>query len=73
MVERKEYLNQLWAWKDEQIIKVVTGIRRCGKSVLLEQYQNRLFQSILRIWIMNPYWTIRCFINTSNNIYVLIK
>lgn len=42
MVERKEYFDQLWAWKDEQIIKVVTGIRRCGKSVLLEQYQNRL-------------------------------
>lgn len=42
MVERKEYLDQLWAWKDEQQIKVVTGIRRCGKSVLLEQYQQRL-------------------------------
>lgn len=42
MVERKEYLDQLWAWKDEQQIKVVTGIRRCGKSVLLEQYQRRL-------------------------------
>ena len=45
MVERKEYLNQLWAWKDEQIIKVVTGIRRCGKSVLLEQYQNKLLST----------------------------
>lgn len=42
MVERKEYLDQLWAWKDEQQIKVVTGIRRCGKSVLLAQYQQRL-------------------------------
>ena len=42
MVERKEYLDQLWAWKDEQQIKVVTGIRRCGKSVLLGQYQHRL-------------------------------
>ena len=42
MVERKEYLDQLWAWKDEQQIKVVTGIRCCGKSVLLEQYQQRL-------------------------------
>ena len=31
MVERKEYLDQLWAWKDERQIKVVTGIRRCGK------------------------------------------
>ena len=42
MVERKEYLDQLWACKDEQQIKVVTGIRRCGKSVLLEQYQQKL-------------------------------
>lgn len=42
MVERKEYLDQLWAWKDERQIKVVTGIRRCGKSVLLEQYQQKL-------------------------------
>lgn len=42
MVERKEYLEQLWSWKDEQLIKVVTGIRRCGKSTLLEQYQEKL-------------------------------
>ena len=45
MVERKEYLDQLWAWKDERQIKVVTGIRRCGKSVLLEQYQQKLLAS----------------------------
>lgn len=42
MVERKEYLEALMQWKDEQIIKVVTGIRRCGKSTLLLQYQKRL-------------------------------
>ena len=36
MVERKEYLEQLIGWKGEQVIKVVTGIRRCGKSVMLE-------------------------------------
>lgn len=42
MVERKEYLEQLLEWKDEHIIKVVTGIRRCGKSVLLEQFKDRL-------------------------------
>ena len=39
MVERKEYLTELISWKDEQVIKVVTGIRRCGKSTLLLQYQ----------------------------------
>lgn len=42
MVERKEYLQRLLDWKDEQVIKVVTGIRRCGKSTLLGQYQNHL-------------------------------
>ena len=39
MVERKEYLAELIQWRDEQVIKVVTGIRRCGKSTLLTQYQ----------------------------------
>ncbi len=42
MVERKEYLNELVSWKDEQVIKVVTGIRRCGKSTLMLQYQDYL-------------------------------
>ena len=42
MIERKEYLAELISWKDEQVIKVVTGIRRCGKSTLLTQYQGWL-------------------------------
>lgn len=42
MVQRKEYLDQLIDWKDEQVIKVVTGIRRCGKSTLLMQFQQWL-------------------------------
>ena len=42
MVERKEYLAELIGWKDEQVIKVVTGIRRCGKSTLLAQFQDWL-------------------------------
>ena len=44
MVERKEYLDQLWAWKDEQQIKVVTGIRRCGKSGL--RTFKRLYEAV---------------------------
>ncbi len=42
MVERKEYLDRLNQWRDEQVIKVITGIRRCGKSTLLLQYQEWL-------------------------------
>ncbi len=45
MVIRTEYLEQLKSWKDEQVIKVITGIRRCGKSMLLEQYQNYLIEN----------------------------
>ncbi|MDO5123138.1 MAG: ATP-binding protein [Eubacteriales bacterium] len=42
MVQRIEYLEQLHSWKDEEVIKVVTGIRRCGKSTLLKQYMEML-------------------------------
>ena len=42
MIERTNYLQKLIAWKDEQIIKVVTGIRRCGKSTLLDLYKGYL-------------------------------
>ena len=38
MIERKEYLEKLKKWKDKDLIKVVTGIRRCGKSTLFELY-----------------------------------
>ncbi len=44
LIQRKEYLDKLIAFKDKQIIKVVTGIRRCGKSTLLEIYQNYLLE-----------------------------
>ena len=42
IIERKEYLEKLIAWKDKQLIKIVTGVRRCGKSMLLEIYRNYL-------------------------------
>jgi len=44
LVQREEYLNRLIALKDKQIIKVVTGVRRCGKSKLLELYQQWLLE-----------------------------
>lgn len=42
MINRVEYLNQLIDFKDKQLIKVVTGIRRCGKSTLFELYKEHL-------------------------------
>ena len=41
-LERKEYLDKLIGFRDKQLIKVVTGVRRCGKSTLLEIYQDYL-------------------------------
>ena len=38
-IERKEYMERLRAWRDKQVIKVITGVRRCGKSFLLEMHQ----------------------------------
>lgn len=38
MIERPDYLNQLISFREKQLIKVVTGIRRCGKSTLFELY-----------------------------------
>ena len=44
MIERNEYLNVLKRFKDKELIKVITGIRRCGKSVILTQIIDELKQ-----------------------------
>lgn len=41
-IERTTYLQQLMQWRDKHVIKVITGIRRCGKSTLLMQFQQLL-------------------------------
>lgn len=45
MIQRKNYLNQLKLFKDKQLIKVITGVRRCGKSTLFQLYQDFLLKS----------------------------
>ena len=45
MVFRKEYCERLVAWREKEVIKVVTGVRRCGKSTLLSLYIDRLRES----------------------------
>lgn len=42
MVIRKEFMKILWDWKDKKVIKVVTGVRRCGKSTLLSQFKSEV-------------------------------
>ncbi len=42
MIERNKYLEKLLGFKDKKLIKVITGIRRCGKSTLLKIFQNYL-------------------------------
>ncbi len=45
MIAREEYLNYLIKLKDKKIIKIITGIRRCGKSTLLALYREFLKQN----------------------------
>jgi len=42
---RKEYIDKLLSYKDKDIIKVVSGIRRSGKSTLLEIYREKLIKT----------------------------
>jgi predicted AAA+ superfamily ATPase len=44
MINRPEYLKKMLIFKDKHLIKIVTGIRRCGKSTLFELYQNELLR-----------------------------
>ena len=38
LMPRNEYLQQLIAWREKLLIKVITGVRRCGKSTLFSLY-----------------------------------
>ena len=44
MIQRLGYLEKLLNWKDKDVIKVITGMRRCGKSTLMKQFQQLLIE-----------------------------
>lgn len=44
LIPRKEYLDWLCRWRDKQIIKVVSGVRRCGKSTLFTLFKQNLLK-----------------------------
>lgn len=60
MIERPLYLEELKRWKDQDLIKVVTGIRRCGKSTLFELFITYLLkegiqkEQIIKINLEDP-------------------
>ena len=44
MINRPQYLKELLSFKDSNIIKIVTGVRRCGKSTLFDLYKAELLK-----------------------------
>lgn len=44
MIERPNYFAKLKSYRDKKLIKVISGIRRCGKSTLLQMFQDHLRQ-----------------------------
>ena len=43
-IVRNEYLDKLWVLRNQNLIKVITGVRRCGKSTILNQFQKRILE-----------------------------
>jgi len=74
MIERTNYLNQLIDFKDQKLIKIVTGIRRCGKSTLFDIYINYLKENgikekqIIKINLENPEYNFNDYMELYNYI-----
>lgn len=45
LIERQDYLNELFELSGTPDIKVITGVRRCGKSKLMDAFASRLAES----------------------------
>ena len=59
--ERKEYLDKLISAEGNGMIKIITGIRRCGKSFLLFNYMNFFLQNnITIVTAQDSYLIISC-------------
>lgn len=71
-IERKEYLTTLKNFKDKDLIKVVTGIRRCGKSTLFELFiqelkkENISDSQIIMINLENPSYQFESYMDLYN-------
>ena len=76
MISRDIYLNKLKKHKDNELIKVITGIRRCGKSTLLKLYKEYLIENDISketIIFINFELMEFDYINDYKTLYSLIK
>lgn len=78
MIERTEYLEELKRWKDKDLIKVVTGIRRCGKSTLFDLFIDYLKKigikdnQIIKINLEDPTYQFDDYMELYNYVNKLI-
>ena len=79
MIERTQYLELLKRFKDKDLIKVVTGIRRCGKSTLFDLYIDYLKSNkikpnrIININLENPEYHFEDYMSLYNYVKEQIK
>jgi len=72
MIQREEYIDELKRWKDKDLIKVVTGIRRCGKSTLFDLFIAYLEllgvkkNQIIKINLENPEYNFENYMDLYN-------
>ena len=53
MIKREHYIKQIRSFYDSDLIKIITGIRRCGKSVLLQQIKDEISAKTNNILFLN--------------------
>ena len=53
MINREHYLKQIRGFYDSDLIKIITGIRRCGKSIILEQIKKEISEKTNNIIYLN--------------------
>lgn len=70
---RKEYISKLEAYKDQDLIKVISGLRRSGKSTLLEMYRSMLLKQGVKknqiVFLNFEDFELRKFLNDLDSLY----
>lgn len=52
-IKRERYLDEIHSFCESDIIKVISGVRRCGKSVLLSQIEAEIFAKMFQLIILS--------------------